>query len=331
MKIVTSVGFTCSGSSAINNLLREYDNFCELTPNNECRFLQDPDGISDLEYNLFENRHRLNSEYAIKRYLKYTEKYDVRNFKQIFGKRWHQYNTEFINSIIVLSYNSYWHADLRDLTLFQKFKYYYFRAIRILFSKILRISRENNKNYFPNKKMFLPIKDKNEFLNKVNIFTNKLFELLNKENKEFGVVDQLVPPRNIKRYMRYVKDLYVIVVDRDPRDVYIEAMLKDDRAFPKDVKQFCKIYRDNRDGKKENNKYILYLKFEDLILKYEETVDLINNFLNIKESHHLSKGKYFSVLESKKNIRLWKKYSKFSSEIKYIENNLKEFLYDNNL
>ena len=142
MKIVTSVGFTCSGSSVINNLLREYDNFCELTPNNECRFLQDPDGISDLEYNLFDNRHRLNSEYAIKRYLKYTEKYDVRNFRQIFGKEWDKYNKEFVNSIIMFSYNSYWHADLRDLTLLQKLKYYSCRATRIIFSKIFGISRE---------------------------------------------------------------------------------------------------------------------------------------------------------------------------------------------
>lgn len=328
MKIVTSVGFTCSGSSVINNLLREYDNFCELTPNNECRFLQDPDGISDLEYNLFDNRHRLNSEYAIKRYLKYTEKYDVRNFRQIFGKEWDKYNKEFVNSIIMFSYNSYWHADLRDLTLLQKLKYYSCRATRIIFSKIFGISRENNKNYFPNKKMFLPINGRNEFINKVNIFTNNLFQFLNKDNKEFGVVDQLVPPRNIKRYMKYVQGLYVIVVDRDPRDVYIEALLKNDRAFPKDVKQFCQIYRDNRIGNIENDENVLYIKFEDLVLNYNDSIDKINKFLDINIKHHINQGKYFSIEKSKKNIELWKKYPEFSNQIKYIENNLKEYLYN---
>lgn len=327
MKIVTSVGFTCSGSSAINNLLREYDNFCELTPNNECRFLQDPDGISDLEYNLFDNRHRLNSEYAIKRYLKYTEKYDVRNFRQIFGEKWDKYNKEFVDSIITFSYNCYWHADLRDLTLLQKFKYYSYRATRIIFSKIFGISRENNKNYFPNKKMFLPINDRNEFIDKVNIFTNNLFQFLNNDNKEFGVVDQLVPPRNIKRYMKYVQGLYVIVVDRDPRDVYIEAMLKDDRAFPKDVKKFCQIYKDNRIGNTENNENILYIKFEDLVLNYKDSIDKINGFLGISIERHVNKGKYFSIEKSKENIELWKKYSKFSNQIKYIEENLKDYLY----
>ena len=328
MKIVTSVGFTCSGSSAINNLLREYDNFCELTPNNECRFLQDPDGIADLEYNLFDNRHRLNSEYAIKRYIKYTEDYDIRNFRQIFGKSWDKYNKKFINSIINFSYKGYWHADLRDLNLLEKTKYYSCRGFRIIISKIFKIPRENNKNYFPHKKMFLPINDRKCFINNVKKFTDALFESLNKENKEFGVVDQLVPPKNIRKYLKYVNNLYVIVVDRDPRDIYIEAVLKNDRAFPKNVQQFCQIYRDNRLGKIENSPNILYLKFEDIVINYEYTIKKINRFLKISDRHHIKEGNYFMIESSKKNIGLWKSHPEFSKEIKYIEQNLKGYLYE---
>lgn len=31
----------------------------------------------------------------------------------------------------------------------------------------------------------------------------------------------LIPTSNISRYVRYVQDLRVIVVDRDPRDIYL--------------------------------------------------------------------------------------------------------------
>ena len=47
--------------------------------------------------------------------------------------------------------------------------------------------------------------------------------IANKEHKPYLMVDQIVPPSNIQRFVRYFKDIKVIVVDRDPRDLYILA------------------------------------------------------------------------------------------------------------
>lgn len=328
MKLITCIGYTFSGSSAVNNLLREFDNCCELTPNNECRFLQDPDGIADLEYNLFDNRHRLNSEYAIKRYSKYTNKIDKRNFEQIFGESWTILNKEYINSLFKFSYKSYWHADLRDLNIFQKIKYYSIRASRIILNKINpNIKRECNKNYFKSFKMYLPICSRNEFLNNTRVFCSKLFEGLNVNNNEFGIVDQLIPPRNVDRYLRYVDNLKVVIVDRDPRDIFMETALSKDRAFPyDDVEKFCEIYKDNRAGKVQNEN-VLEIHFEDLIYNYEKTYNTIVNFIGINDKNHTKKGRYFSIPKSKEHTRLWEKNHKYDSEIDYIEKNLKEYLY----
>ena len=69
MKLLTCASYHGTGSSAVTNLIDECDNIHDMG-DYEFRFVQDPDGICDLEYNLVINNHRLNSGYAIKRYKK---------------------------------------------------------------------------------------------------------------------------------------------------------------------------------------------------------------------------------------------------------------------
>ena len=72
MKKIACVGYHATGAGVIDDLFREFDNVAQGMYEVETRLLQDPDGISDLEYNLVENPHRLNSGYALKRYIKYA-------------------------------------------------------------------------------------------------------------------------------------------------------------------------------------------------------------------------------------------------------------------
>ena len=70
VKLVTSTGYGWSGSSVIYNYLQEFDNVCVMPEYFEFRMVQEPDGISDLEYNLVENNHRDNTNHAIKQFIK---------------------------------------------------------------------------------------------------------------------------------------------------------------------------------------------------------------------------------------------------------------------
>lgn len=63
---------------------------------------------------------------------------------------------------------------------------------------------------------------------------------MNIDNREYVVLDQLIAPGNPARYMNYVKDLKIIIVDRDPRDVYLHQLNHKDHVLPTDVYQFCK-------------------------------------------------------------------------------------------
>lgn len=72
MKVISCASYHGTGSSAITDFLGEFDNVCSMT-NYEFRFVQDPDGISDLEYNLVENHNRHNSGHALKRFKRLTD------------------------------------------------------------------------------------------------------------------------------------------------------------------------------------------------------------------------------------------------------------------
>ena len=72
MKKIACVGYHATGAGVIDDLFREFDNVAQGMYEVETRLLQDPDGVSDLEYYLVDNPHRLNSGYALKRYLKYA-------------------------------------------------------------------------------------------------------------------------------------------------------------------------------------------------------------------------------------------------------------------
>ena len=69
MKVITCASYYGTGSSAISDYISEFKGVKSLT-DYEFRFAHDPDGLSELEYNLVENFNRHNSGHALKRYKK---------------------------------------------------------------------------------------------------------------------------------------------------------------------------------------------------------------------------------------------------------------------
>ena len=78
MRFISCASYYGSGSSAITDFVSEFDTVYSFT-DEEFRFVQDPDGVSDLEYNLVENFNRHNSGHAIKRYKKLVDFYCGKN------------------------------------------------------------------------------------------------------------------------------------------------------------------------------------------------------------------------------------------------------------
>ena len=132
MKKVTCISYHATGSGAVDDYLREFDGFTYAPSDVECRFLQDPDGISDLEYNLVDNWHRLNSGFAVKRYKKFA-RMNKRTYQLIFGKCWLDETDKYIRDLVDFEFPGYWHGDVNE----QPFIPWAIYKIRRAFSKIM--------------------------------------------------------------------------------------------------------------------------------------------------------------------------------------------------
>ena len=168
-----------------------------------------------------------------------------------------------------------------------------------------------------------------EFYQKTQDYTEALCEKMARPDTEYLVLDQCVSTTNVKRYLNYIRDLKVIIVDRDPRDVYIQAMRDGDHVLPHDPLLFAKQYRDMRRTIDDEIKdpRILRIHFEDLIYRYDFTTKQINEFLGISEEKHKDLRKHFNPDISIRNTQLWINDKNYNNQIKIIEQELEDFLY----
>lgn len=331
MRFISCASYYGSGSSAITDFVSEFEGVCSFT-NEEFRFIQDPDGISDLEFSLVENFNRHNSGHSLKRYKKLVD-FNSGNifggkYEKFFHGKWKEISYEYINSLTDFSYNGSWQYDLYD-----KGKFFYFR--KRIPNKIMRLTVWRNKpertlNMMKNEITYCSHPSEEKFLKETKKYIEKLFSSAC-GNKDVVMVDQIVPPTNLKRYLRYFNDIKVAVVDRDPRDIFVlEKYVWKDGVIPMDVKTYCKWFRYTREHRKEDNlntNNIQFIQFEDMIYKYEETSSKIMEWLELKPEDWKNKKTGFTPEKSINNTQTWRKIDCNLEEIAYIERELADFLY----
>lgn len=325
MKKIACCGYHISGSGVIDDLFREFDNVFQGSYEAESTFLKDPDMVSDLEHHLVENPQRMYSGVAIKRFEK-SIKARARNFHHIFGNNWERISFEYAKSLIKIDYQGYTVNDLYLMSSFAWWSRLVRKGLNLVFMPKSKRYKWNH-NYFPSAHTYHAVLSESEFLQKTQKYVDNLCDAMSDGTKEYIMLDQLIPPSNPERYMRYVKDLKVVIVDRDPRDIYIQHILSKDHVLPKDPYEFCVVYRDNRviTGNIPDN--CMFVKFEDMIYNYEESIEKIIHFVGIDVSHHINKKEHFNPAISIKNTKLWEKHPEFSKDICIIEKELSDYLY----
>lgn len=326
MTVITCISFHGTGSGAVDDFFKEFDN-CPSAPSDvECRFLQDPDGVCDLEYNLIDNPHRLNSGYALKRYMWYVRERSY-TYGKIFGKKWVEYSEAYIDSLTTEKYKGYWLGDLILLPTPMKAFYYFRRLVNKVLPKAIR--KPGYFNYFPNKEYLHSFVTREYFLEQTRKYVDNLCQLLNPDNCEFVLLDQLIATSNVMRYIPYVNNLKVIMVDRDPRDLFIQQCLVGDHVLPKDPEIFARVYKDQRKmiGNIPEDAPVLKVRFEDLIFRYEETTSKIVKFTGEHEKNHVQKKEKFNPDVSKKNTQMWLTHPEFKDAAELIQTLLPEYLY----
>lgn len=332
MRVLTTASYTDTGSSAITDLFREFDN-CGNLGDYEFRFLQDPDGISDLEYNIVENNHRYNTSNAIKRFLKLSKRLNgtwyAREYNKIFGDSYKKFTQEYIDELCDLKAKFWWHQDqIENGEVFR----FIDRVANKLYRTIAHGDSMDGRCFSflqANEQGYISIKNEEEFLNITRRYIDRLFSSVNTENMDFLIVDQLMPPTNVKRYIRYFNDVRVIIPDRDPRDIYITEKKYKWGVFPaENVQTFCRWYELTRRHRvyEQYPAEAMLIRFEDLIYEYEKTLAKLVDFTGLDKNKHTEKFKYLDPSISKRNTNMIERFPELREDIDYIKQNLSMYL-----
>jgi hypothetical protein len=165
----------------------------------------------------------------------------------------------------------------------------------------------------------------NVYRQKAKSFLDKVFKTI--ESEKYLVLDQFVSPQvSDETISAYIPGLKRIHVYRDPRDCFATALLLDVPWLPHKAADYVNLYRNTRKRIEIGaNKDVLYIRFEDLVLNYQESAKQIMDFLGLKEANHVHKKGFFDPEISKKNVGLYKKVDARSIEL--IEKELPDWIY----
>ena len=319
-------GLGNTGSFAVIDLLREYSEL-EYSPLlHEFSFCYCPDGIADLEYHLVKAPARFqSSDLAFYRFQKVLKDFfnpqiykDKKLYAQIVGMC-----ENYLQSITQVSWQGTWGARIRDYSAFKKLVYKVLFKTRSIFGEKFFLDFTNEEMRYSN--------NPENFLEITKEFIDSLLRTIVEDypDKKGLIIDQMLPGDNPEPFIRYYKDPYAIVVDRDPRDLYILSKYEihsDSTWIPTDdVESFIAYYRNMR-KKNYNNQQILRIQYEDLIYEYERTIKVLEDFLGV--SDHKNPKRFFVPEVSINNTQLFIKHKECAEDVKKIETELKDWLYD---
>ena len=340
MNIIT-VGFCGTGSSAIEDILLEYDN-CTVGKYNrfEHVLFYIPDGLFDLEDRIVYNNSFHMFDGAIKRFYDAMKRLNDNDFhwfggyQRRTGSSFMTIVNEFIESLIQYRIEGYWSDDMRSV-----------RTVKgsvkdLLFSKghlDKSIGMRNKVRENDDETIFFSFLTREQFLEKAKVFVKNYLNLIRKDcSEEHFIFDQLILPQHLNRVNDYFDNetTRVILVDRDPRDLYVLSKYvwtyqtgRSNKYFPDNVQEYITFHRAMRQNVDYGNNSILYIKFEDLVYDYYDSLVKIEKYLSLSDCHHKEKGKYFVIEKSIKNTQNFLINSHWKNEIEAIEKQLPEYIY----
>ena len=223
-KIISVAGYGSTGSSAVVNFLEEFNN-CHVM-GGEFRLVQDPDGLEDLCNNISNSWGWIRSDAYVRRFIKYTDIVGRRitpfrygeHLNKAFNYNFFKHRNKFIDSIVDTKWEGHWfYHDYHERTLFQTFTENLKRSLswHFGFSPIwLRRNTRKSNMYF--------VKSNINIYPLARAFLNDLFNEFNLESEHL-VFDQLILPYHREKFDQLFPGFKQIVVDRDPRDVFLDA------------------------------------------------------------------------------------------------------------
>lgn len=325
---IGTCGFGSTGSSAISDYLKEFDDN-NVLDRMEFTIAYCVDGLSDLERHLMYPSGRTSEgTAAIIRFRKMMEsKSEYLAKKSYLSKKdINKITEEYINQITQLSWMGYQNYSNSLL--------HHHIGGRVFASRIVPMIEKHSKRKYSNYPFeVLPFSVKPEnFYRESRRFINELLVGLKADFSKNIVMDQPFSGPNPQACFPFFEDPFAIVVDRDPRDNYIFAKTKLKGVYTfmptENVQDFIKYYRALRDNQpyKNDDQRVLRIQFESLVYDYDATTEVIRKKLGLPENNR-SKSIFDPAL-SIANTQTFKRFPQFEDEVKEIERKLPEYLFD---
>jgi hypothetical protein len=307
-KFIAISGYGWSGSGAVVDMLREVDG-CG-TPGFEFSLIKEPGGIIDLECFLVDNWDVIRQAHAVDQFFSFINILN-RPYRRFghwglnMGKRldvdFESLAMDYINKIAFFEYYGY-----------SRVHHYPHGHVASLIRKIGRLA---GFDWARGKNMILARPSRENFLEATRTFLNQLFiPMASRGRLHHVILDQAIPTANIDRSLRYFNDAKFILVDRDPRDIYVDqinqrVLIGANLNDPNRVKKFICWYKTLRANKNnfENTSSVMCINFEDFVINHKIVADELLNFLGLND-FYWSREKFFKPHISIKNIGIWRSY-----------------------
>lgn len=326
---IGACGFSATGSSAITDYLKEFDENLVLD-NFEFTLAYTPDGLQDLRYHLHEGGMRdISCKVALKRFEKLYKGYPCREYRRDTNGEFKKLSADYLNGLVQLEWIST-ASPVISVTkslitrVFRKYKIFkWIHSLEVKSGRELKI--------YPLETTSVSIYPDN-FNEKTRNYVMAVLNAMGRDENRNVVLDQPFSGNNPQAAFAFFENPKAIVVERDPRDYYMFIKMflfsKGRRQLPgsnvEDFVMFYRLERENMPYRLEDPR-ILRINFEDMVYRYDETTQQICDFCGLDPN--MRKRKLFAPEMSINNTQVYKRYPEYGRDIRYIEEQLAEYLY----
>ena len=322
---VSGMGYT--GSGTVKDFLKQYDSI-QADDKLEFNLLYTTDGIGDLETHLFDYHVRfMSADAAIKRFVNLIKRLDSPRgeYRLATSGQFRKLSMDYVDSITQVKWKGHWDYDRLYVNQLERTLRY--RVLDKIYPYLEKmVGRELH--FLIDKQMYYSCNPEN-FYESTKKYLNSILTAIGYNLEKPLVLDQAVPFDDPTRYMKYLDTPKVIIVDKDPRDLYLllkKTIKSKGSWFPhENVEDFVIYYETMRKNSNQAHPDILVIHFEDLIYEYNLTTSKIINFLGIG-----TPDRPYTIFHPEKSInntQLFNRYPDMSEEVRYIEIKLKNYLY----
>lgn len=326
--IIGSCGYGATGSSVVTDFIREFDDI-QIFDDFEFSFTYRVDGLQDLEYHLMKQYAKnISGDAAIKRFL-YAANYIKTPLihKPCDSKEYMRIVNKFIDSIVQTKFKG---IETIDIVSGNVTRNIFALGMKKKLMKFF-IERWTKKPCYlwPYRDIYVSIEPEN-FYEAAKQFIRDILKAMGADFSKPIVLDQPFEGNAPQNSFKYFDDPIAVLVDRDPRDLFLETKrhgFYEGRFIPiDDVKKFVEYYRRIHTGRPmEATDRILPIRLEDMIYKYEETTAKVIEFCKLGK--HVRKRQIFNPDRSVNNTQLIRRYPDEQTNVEYIEKELPEFLF----